>query len=257
MNSHSADRIFQIYTQRVLPFADVGIRVKDASLQVWLYYLFQSFGEVAGLRILDFGAASGHKAMLFSVLGAHAIAVDIAAEAIKRMQNAREASGLHFEVVQGDISALEAFAADSFDRILCSEVIEHIPENILLRFCNSIERVLKPGGIMFLTTPNYEVYGPAECSPEYYQNTPYGHYKHYRLDELQTLLDQSSLRVNNSWFQCHPLTRVRNRIFYPIAIYDNAIYISRRYPVLRWLLRPFSWLYHFFMTRRFNYQVQL
>ena len=173
MKAHTADRIFQIYTQRVLPFADVGIRVKDASLQVWLHYLFQSFGDVAELSILDFGAASGHKAMLFSVLGAHVIAIDIASEAIKRMQNARRDSRIKFDIVQGDISALEAFKGESFDRILCSEVIEHIPENTLPRFCNSIERVLKPGSKMFLITPNYEVYGPAECSPEYYRGFNY------------------------------------------------------------------------------------
>ena len=63
----------------------------------------------------------------------------------------------------------------------------------------------------------------------------------------QTLLDQSSFKVNNSWFKCQPFTRVRNRIFYPIAFYDNEIYVSRRYPLLRLLLRPFSWLYHFVM----------
>jgi len=44
------------------------------------------------------------------------------------------------------------FFADSFDIVICREVIEHVPDDKAL--LSEIWRVLKPGGILFITTPN-------------------------------------------------------------------------------------------------------
>lgn len=52
--------------------------------------------------------------------------------------------------VAADATALP-FAANSFDTLLCTEVIEHVP-NPALAFAE-MARVLKPGGYLLLTTP--------------------------------------------------------------------------------------------------------
>ncbi len=55
--------------------------------------------------------------------------------------------------VVADAERLFCFKAGSFDRVLCSEMIEHVfhPQRVFA----SMAHVLKPGGEALLTTPNY------------------------------------------------------------------------------------------------------
>lgn len=67
-------------------------------------------------------------------------------------------------------AALLPFAADSFDGVICTEVLEHLPDP---RLCLAeIRRVLVPGGTVYLTAPmlwsmHYEPH-------DYYRFTEYG-----------------------------------------------------------------------------------
>lgn len=54
--------------------------------------------------------------------------------------------------VQGDATALP-FPDTSFDAVLCSETLEHIPDD--RGAVKEIHRVLRPGGLLFLTVPNF------------------------------------------------------------------------------------------------------
>lgn len=54
--------------------------------------------------------------------------------------------------IRGNIPPLNQFADNSFDRIFSFQVIEHIEDDHL--FLKEINRILKPGGIALITTPN-------------------------------------------------------------------------------------------------------
>ncbi len=56
-------------------------------------------------------------------------------------------------LVHGSIFALP-FKDASFDAVICSEVIEHVPADA--RVFDELERVLKPGGRLILGTPDYD-----------------------------------------------------------------------------------------------------
>jgi SAM-dependent methyltransferase len=45
------------------------------------------------------------------------------------------------------------FAAATFDAILCLETLEHIPPDALLHFASELTRVMRPEGIIVITTP--------------------------------------------------------------------------------------------------------
>jgi len=59
----------------------------------------------------------------------------------------------HFAVL-GDVYALP-FKNDSFDAVISAEVIEHVPEPAA--FIRHLLRVVKPGGVVIITTPYKEV----------------------------------------------------------------------------------------------------
>lgn len=93
---------------------------------------------------------------------------------------------------QVDITAIP-FDDDSFDLIMCSHVLEHIPDD--RKAMSELYRVLKLGGMAFLNVPMFNIPATFE-KPEY--NTPelrskyYGqrdHVRKYGLDYPQRLHD--------------------------------------------------------------------
>lgn len=56
-------------------------------------------------------------------------------------------------VVHGSADALP-FEDDSVDCVICSEVLEHVPENLRASVMTEIARVLKPGGRFIMTVPH-------------------------------------------------------------------------------------------------------
>lgn len=86
-----------------------------------------------------------------------AIGVDISLPVLK-VARARPSEGrLHF--VQGDAQNLSFLRSNSIDFILCSEMIEHVPRPQSV-FSECL-RVLRTGGKVLVTTPNYKKNKPA------------------------------------------------------------------------------------------------
>ena len=76
------------------------------------------------------------------------VGIDISAEAVKRS----EENYPRFEYFVADATNLP-FLDDSFNCVVCSEVIEHIPEDEKLLL--EVKRVLRNNGIFIITTPNW------------------------------------------------------------------------------------------------------
>jgi len=104
----------------------------------------------AGGRLLEVGCGSGESLRLLQELGWDAEGVDFDPEAVA---NAR-AKGLR--VRQGDLAA-QAFDSSSFDAVIASHVIEHVPDPEALLV--EALRVLRPGGTLVLYTPNAASFG--------------------------------------------------------------------------------------------------
>jgi|GEM_PF-2201613 len=114
-------------------------------------------GDVEGKRVLDIGCQYGVFSLYLAEKGAQVTGMDISPRWIARCQ--REACAKFpdkkFNFLAGDAQVLP-FEDETFDIVVCSEVIEHVdhPGNVL----SEINRVLLPGGVLVLSTPNTKSY---------------------------------------------------------------------------------------------------
>jgi SAM-dependent methyltransferase len=162
---------------------------------------YARLGVQEGDRLLDLGCGFGRHAYQAARLGAEVVAFDAGSDEVRKVQDTFGAMAVAGELdgesarvgaVQGDALSLP-FAAGSFDRVIASEVLEHIPADEAAMA--ELTRVLRPGGSMAVTVPR--------CGPEFvnwalsddYHNVPGGHVRIYRQRQLVGRLQGTGLRA--------------------------------------------------------------
>ncbi len=121
---------------------------------------FARLGLHPGDLVLDMGAGAGRHAFEVFRRGADIVALDYSLADLKDVSGLFHAMAEAGEVpadtsastVNGDGTRLP-FADDTFDRIVCSEVMEHIPDDAAA--ASELARVLKPGGTIAVTVPTW------------------------------------------------------------------------------------------------------
>jgi len=87
-------------------------------------------------------------------------AVDIVPETVARIRE----KGVN--AVTGSIDSLP-YEDESMDIVFCSEVLEHLTQEVRTRGLQEIRRVLRPGGLLIGSTPVNELLaGNTTCCPE-------------------------------------------------------------------------------------------
>ncbi|MGH9393119.1 MAG: class I SAM-dependent methyltransferase [Terriglobales bacterium] len=108
----------------------------------------------AGLRVLDAGSGIGRVSHALLRRRAQVTALDFAHARLQQLRRQAPARG-RLALAQADLTRLP-LAPRSFDTIVCTQVIEHLPttaarSKLLSDFC----RLLRPGGRLLLTAYNY------------------------------------------------------------------------------------------------------
>lgn len=112
--------------------------------------------DLAGRRVLEIGCGRGGFSCWMARHAARpreVVAADFSPAAVAKGEAFARASGLGNATWRvADIQAIDAPDA-SFDTVVSCETIEHVPDPA--RAVRELARVLRPGGRLFLTTPNY------------------------------------------------------------------------------------------------------
>jgi 2-polyprenyl-3-methyl-5-hydroxy-6-metoxy-1,4-benzoquinol methylase len=101
-----------------------------------------------GRDVLDAGCGVGYGTVLLAERASSVVGIDRSAEAIEYARRRYKRPNLEFRT--GDLLALDLDDA-SFDAVTSFEVLEHLRDQE--RFLAELARVLRPGGVLVLSTP--------------------------------------------------------------------------------------------------------
>ena len=161
--------------------ADYDDRAHDSPIWLQRYWQRQRFRHVTDLidgqgPVLDVGCGSSR---IIGALPPGSLAMDVLLRKVRYARKFRrfvvQASGFSIPVRD-----------ESFPCVLCSQVIEHVPKESPI--LDELTRVLRPGGLLVLGTPDYSKWQWVWMEKAYGIAAPGGyadeHIAHYTFDEL-------------------------------------------------------------------------
>ena len=104
-------------------------------------------------KILDVGCEAGAMMVYAGLLGAEVYGVDICPESVEKANKYLSKYSVKGKAVVGDARKIN-FPDNYFDKVISSDFIEHLSAKNNIQVLKEIKRVLKPGGVIVLKTPN-------------------------------------------------------------------------------------------------------
>jgi SAM-dependent methyltransferase len=170
--------------------------------------------------VLDVGTGDGRLSSYLDSLGYTMHACDCLPETDWKLK--------HISYTQCNIAQGLPFEDETFDYVVCTEVIEHMENPFAL--CREIRRVLRPGGAVIMSTPNilnmrsrfkflldgsflFYNYPPIEWDQK--EGRPHVHAYPIRYHELEYYLYKAGLTVNEAF------TNLRSyswRLLFPLLL---------------------------------------
>lgn len=194
-----AGTLFRMWRLRNSLFsADYDERAYNSRIPLQRYWQRKRYQIVTGFtvglsRVLDVGCGSSKIVQGLP----NPVGLDIV---LKKLRYLRKVTG---DLVRGTLQSLP-FRDESFDGVVCSEVAEHVPPELLS--LAEFARVLKPGGTLILGTPDYSSFLWPKIEWFYGKLLPgaYGnqHITHYTYQQVCEMLREHGFEVLDCKYIC-------------------------------------------------------
>ena len=99
-------------------------------------------------KILDLGCGSGRNLFYLLKKGFELSGIDLAPEGIKQI---KQITKNKVDLKIGDVFTTLPYKDNSFDAIISVQVLQHSKKRNIKKAISEIKRILKPGGLIFLT----------------------------------------------------------------------------------------------------------
>ena len=126
----------------------------DAEIEHFHRY-FAAQTLVQGKNILDAACGTGYGSKILAEKATHVYGLDLSPEAVEYAKANYNGENITYQV--GSIAELP-FADGLFDVVVSFETIEHVDQTIQKLFLQEIKRVLKPDGLLIMSTPNKKTF---------------------------------------------------------------------------------------------------
>lgn len=107
-------------------------------------------------RILDLGCGSGRHLLPLARAGLSVFGFDNSPHGLLLAQRDLRTAQLDAQLQLGDFLDPLPYRDGAFDAVVSTQVIHHAEMQTIHRVVTEIERVLAPGGLLFLTVPKYK-----------------------------------------------------------------------------------------------------
>jgi 2-polyprenyl-3-methyl-5-hydroxy-6-metoxy-1,4-benzoquinol methylase len=136
--------LHQLEEERAVPWGDPALFA--GHLARYRFAIPAAFGG----RVLDVGCGEGYGAGELATVASAVVGVDYSPAAIAHARETYRIPNLEFEVM--DVLELDRGQQTGFDLVTCFEVLEHIDDG--QRLMSGLVKALRPGGQIYLSTPN-------------------------------------------------------------------------------------------------------
>lgn len=206
-------------------------KVGDLSFRRRIFTLLGYLDVKSADKVLDAGCGEGFYVMLLDELyGCEVVGLDNDPKILEQAKRwASEKENVKF--IQGDVTNLP-FENESFDEIILSEVLEHIPDD--RRALSEMYRVLRKDGILGITVPNHnypflwdplnwfrEHLGLGHFSPRsgFFGGIWATHLRLYYPTEIQKLVEEAGFKIE----------KIEGLTHYCLPFNHNILYLGKQF----------------------------
>ncbi|MEK7603497.1 MAG: class I SAM-dependent methyltransferase [Patescibacteria group bacterium] len=187
---------------------------------------------VEGKKVLDAACGSGLGSFLLAHKAQEVFGIDISEEAVKYASERYRLSNLKF--IRDDILTYK-LPADHFDVAVSAMTIEQLEAGDHPKFLSILAGSLRPGGLLFIVTPNKQVASPGIKSPSFHWNK-----KELYRKELEYILIKSGFtpvkwfgRRRVPFFMANRVFKRTFNLIQKISGWNHGFYSTRESPAVK------------------------